>query len=78
MTAIVALAKLLLIGLVLCVLVAVLWLVWSLLRIVWVSLVQWRDLFSFDRWTEVLVTVGRSKLRTALTMSRSLARVAAT
>ncbi|MEO8703744.1 MAG: ABC transporter permease, partial [Kofleriaceae bacterium] len=29
--------------------------------------VQWRDLFSFDRWSEVLVTVGRNKLRTALT-----------
>ncbi len=28
---------------------------------------NWRDLLSFDRWTEVLVTIGRSKLRTALT-----------
>lgn len=68
MTAVVALVKLLLLGLGLSVLGAVLWLTWSLLRIVWVSVVQWRDLFSLDRWTEVLVTIGRSKLRTALTM----------
>jgi putative ABC transport system permease protein len=32
-----------------------------------VTIVQWRDLFSFDRWTEVLITIGRNKLRTALT-----------
>jgi len=61
-------AKLLGIGLALSVLGVVLWLAFALLRIVWVSAVQWRDLFSFDRWTEVLVTIGRSKLRTALTM----------
>ena len=36
-------------------------------RMGWVAIVQWRDLFSFDRWTEVLITIGRSKLRTALT-----------
>ena len=36
-------------------------------RMALVTLIQWRDLFSFDRWTEVLVTIGRSKLRTALT-----------
>ncbi|NVB83020.1 MAG: ABC transporter permease [Kofleriaceae bacterium] len=40
----------------------------ALVRMGIVSLVQWRDLFSFDRWTEVLVTIGRNKLRTALTM----------
>jgi putative ABC transport system permease protein len=34
----------------------------------WVAIVQWRDLFSFDRWTEVLITISRSKLRTALTL----------
>jgi len=28
---------------------------------------QWRDLFSFDRWMEVLITISRNKLRTALT-----------
>src|SRR5690242_8961159 len=32
-----------------------------------VTATQWRDLISFDRWTEVLVTIGRNKLRTALT-----------
>ena len=68
MLVLITLAKLLAIGLALIVLFAVLWLVWALLRVMWVSVVQWRDLFSVDRWTEVLVTIGRSKLRTALTM----------
>ena len=68
MLVVITLAKLLGIGLALTVLFAVLWLVWALLRVMWVSVVQWRDLFSVDRWTEVLVTIGRSKLRTALTM----------
>src|SRR3954471_11113728 len=65
---VIALVELLGIGFVLTVLVVLLWLIFALLRIVWVSAIQWRDLFSFDRWTEVLVTIGRSKLRTALTM----------
>jgi putative ABC transport system permease protein len=30
--------------------------------------VQWRDVLSFDRWAEVLDTIRRNKLRTALTM----------
>jgi putative ABC transport system permease protein len=40
----------------------------ALVRMLLVTLVQWRDLFSIDRWSEVLVTIGRNKLRTALTM----------
>jgi hypothetical protein len=40
----------------------------ALVRMLIVGAIQWRDLLSFDRWTEVLVTVGRNKLRTALTM----------
>ncbi len=68
MLVILTLAKLLGIGLALLVVFALLWLVFALLRVMWVSVVQWRDLFSVDRWTEVLVTIGRSKLRTALTM----------
>jgi putative ABC transport system permease protein len=42
-------------------------LLFAFLKMSWVTVVQWRDLFSFDRWTEVLVTIGRNKLRTALT-----------
>ena len=33
----------------------------------WVTLLQWKDLVSFDRWTEVLITIKSNKLRTALT-----------
>jgi len=37
-------------------------------RIAIVVLSQWRDVLSFDRWSEVLDTIRRNKLRTALTM----------
>jgi putative ABC transport system permease protein len=40
----------------------------AFIRMAGVTLVQWRDLLSVDRWTEVLVTIGRNKLRTVLTM----------
>ena len=33
----------------------------------WLTLRNWRDLVSFDRWWEVLDTIRRNKLRTALT-----------
>ena len=45
----------------------VVWLLIALLKMAWVTVLQWRDLISVDRWQEVLVTIGRSKLRTALT-----------
>jgi putative ABC transport system permease protein len=39
----------------------------ALLRMIGVTLAQWRDLVSLDRWQEVLSTIGRNKLRTFLT-----------
>ena len=39
----------------------------ALARMAWVTVTQWRDAISFDRWSEVLVTISRNKLRTTLT-----------
>jgi putative ABC transport system permease protein len=61
------LGLLVLLALAIAVLVVIVVLGIALVRMMWVTAVQWRDLFSFDRWSEVLVTVGRNKLRTALT-----------
>ncbi len=49
-------------------LVVVIVLAIAFVRMVGVGILQWRDMLSIDRWTEVLVTIGRNKLRTALTM----------
>lgn len=47
--------------------VAIVILAIALVRMVGVTAFQWRDLVSLDRWQEVLLTVGRNKLRTFLT-----------
>jgi len=56
------------IAIVLGVLVMLVMLVIAFAKMAWVALVQWRDVLSIDRWTEVLITISRSKLRTALTL----------
>ncbi|MDB4963823.1 MAG: hypothetical protein JWP01_3822 [Myxococcales bacterium] len=52
---------------VLAILAALIVLAIALLRMLGITLVQWRDLLSVDRWQEVLVTIGRNRLRTFLT-----------
>jgi putative ABC transport system permease protein len=43
-------------------------LVFALLRMAWVAIQQRSDLVSLDRWGEVMDTIRRNKVRTALTM----------
>jgi putative ABC transport system permease protein len=50
------------------VLVGLVWLAITFGRMIWIGIVQWRDAISIDRWTEVMSTIGRNKLRTFLTM----------
>src|SRR3954471_4403898 len=56
-----------LLGIGLVILAGLIWLLWTFGQLGWLAIVQWRDLLSIDRWREVLSTIGRNKLRTALT-----------
>jgi putative ABC transport system permease protein len=59
--------KLIVAGIAIIILLCIVMFLITLVRMMIVSVVQWRDFVSVDRWTEVLITIGRNKLRTALT-----------